>query len=465
MYPIAHHVVVPLRTGRLSGLKSHSRGSSKTAFICSLPFLLAGLVVNSAPAAAQVNVYDSEELSVDVALDASSVLFVQSNSWFGEPEANIGVDSKNWAEFAIEPQIYFKVKDIFGGELSAAASVVSTKTYGESADGFAAGLNDPGKTTLEKLYVGWKAELGADDFIEVIGGDFDYQIGTGFLVKDGGRDGGDRGGFYLGARSASRNSALVRVKYDNLQVEGFYLGNNPGRGGIKAHVGGVNAEYSIPDRFSIGATYIQVAHFDDPLLANTAENLKTYDVRGSVNVNDQLKLSGEYAIQRGAAFYRGQGWYLQTDYTVDSLPFTPTITYRYAVVSGDDPGTPQNEEFIPLAYGFTDYGQWYQGEIAGNWIFGNSNQKTHMIKGSAALSDKVSLTGSWLNFTLDEPEKLGVTDSAFGNEFDLWLDWQASERLFLSAAGAVLVPQDGAKQFTGGSKTWAHFMLYASVSF
>ena len=88
-----------------------------------------------------------------------------------------------------------------------------------------------------------------------------------------------------------------------------------------------------------------------------------------------------------------------------------------------------------------------------------------MIKGSAALSDKVSLTGSWLNFTLDEPEKLGVTDSAFGNEFDLWLDWQASERLFLSAAGAVLVPQDGAKQFTGGSKTWAHFMLYASVSF
>ncbi len=445
---------------------SHVRAHCPRGPACRTALLsIIGLGVAALPAMAQINLYDSDVVAIDVGLDAATVVFAQSNPWFGEPEANIGVDTSTWAEFAVEPQLYLTLKNVFGGELSAGLSAVGTKTYGESAEGFAAGISDPGKATLEKLYVGWKAELGEDDFFEVIGGDFDYEIGTGFLIKDGGRDGGDRGGFYLGARSASRSSGLVRLKQGDLLLEGFWLGNNPGRAGIKAHVGGVNAEYDISERASIGATYVEVAHFDDPVTANTAEELKTYDVRAAIDVSDRLTFSGEYALQEGAGFYEGQGGYLQGRYKLDSLPFEPTITYRYAVVTGDDPSTPQNEEFVPLAYGFTDYGQWYQGEITGNWIFGNSNQKTHMVKGSATLTDTVSLTASWLNFTMDEPGQIGVDDEAFGDEVDIFLDWQATDRLFLSAAAAVMVPGDGAKQFTGGDETWSHFMLYASVAF
>lgn len=426
--------------------------------------MLVLLGVASAQAIAQTSLYDNDTVAIDVGLDAATVVFAQSNPWFGEPEANIGVDTSTWAELAVEPQVYLTLKNVFGGQVSAGLSAVGTKTYGESADGLAAGTTDPGKITLEKLYVGWKAELGEDDFVELIGGDFDYEIGTGFLIKDGGRDGGDRGGFYLGARSASRSSGLVRLKQGDLRLEGFWLGNNPGRAGIKAHVGGVNAEYDISERASIGATYVEVAHFDDPVTANTAEELKTYDVRASIDVTDRLTFSGEYALQEGAGFYEGQGGYFQGRYKLDRLPFEPTLTYRYAVVTGDDPSMPQNEEFVPLAYGFTDYGQWYQGEITGNWIFGNSNQKTHMVKGSATLTDTVSLTASWLNFTLDEPGQIGVTDEAFGDEIDLFLEWQASDRLFLSAAAAVMVPGEGAKQFTGGDEIWSHVMLYASIA-
>ncbi len=425
----------------------------------------AWLSIQAVPAMAQINFYESEDVAIDVGLDAATAAFAQSNPWFGEPEANIGVDTNSWVEFAIEPQLYLTLKNILGGEVSAGISGVATKTYGESADGFAAGLNDPGKATLEKLYIGWKTDLGGDDFFEMIGGDFDYQIGTGFLIRDGGRDGGDRGGFYLGARSASRSSGLVRLQKGDLLLEGFWLGNNPGRGGVKAHVGGVNAEYDFADRASIGASYIEVAHFDDPVTANTAEELKTYDIRASTRISDHFTVSGEFALQDGAGFYDGEGWYLQGAYAWEDLRFEPTLTYRYAVVTGDDPTTPQNEEFVPLAYGFTDYQQWYQGELTGNWIFGNSNQKTHMIKGSATLTDSVSVTASWLNFTLDEPGQIGVSDEAFGDEIDLFLDWQATDRLFLSAVAAVMFPGDGAEQFTGGDKTWSHLMLYASVAF
>jgi hypothetical protein len=417
------------------------------------------------PAAAQEIVYDTDRLRVEAGLDAATVVFTQSNSWFGQSEANIGVESGTWSEFAIEPQLYLTVKDVLGGDLTAGVSGVGSQTFGESADGFAAGIDDPGAVTLEKLYVGWKATLGGDDYVEIMGGNFDYKIGTGFLIRDGGRDGGDRGGFYLGARSASRGSVLARVQKGKLLVEGFWLGNNSGRSGVKAHVGGGNAEYAVSEKATIGVSYIEVGHFDDPVLANVAEQLKTYDVRATVAVTDQLTLSGEYALQRGADHYRGDGWYAQAGYTFAGLPLAPTLTYRYAVVTGDDPGTPQNEGFIPLAYGFTDYAQWYQGELTGNWIFGNSNQKTHMVKAAAPLSEAVTVTGSWLNFTLDDPRQLGIQADDFGNELDVIVDWAANDHLFLSAAAAVLIPGTAAKQFTGGDKAWAHFMLYASVSF
>ena len=130
---------------------------------------VATISILAIPAAAQINLYDSEDVAIDVGLDAATAAFAQSNPWFGEPEANIGVDTNSWAEFAIEPQLYLTLKNVLGGEVSAGISGVATKTYGESADGFAAGIDDPGKATLEKLYVGWKTDLGGDDFFEIVG--------------------------------------------------------------------------------------------------------------------------------------------------------------------------------------------------------------------------------------------------------------------------------------------------------
>ena len=51
-----------------------------------------------------------DDVAIDIGLDAATATFAQSNPWFGEPEANIGVDTNNWAEFAIEPQLYLTLK-------------------------------------------------------------------------------------------------------------------------------------------------------------------------------------------------------------------------------------------------------------------------------------------------------------------------------------------------------------------
>ena len=414
---------------------------------------------------AEVALYEGDRIKIDFAVDAKAVVFLQDNPWFGEAVANIGADTDTWAEFAIEPAIYLTFNRVLGGELFGGFSGVGTKNFGESADGLSVGFDNPEEATLELAYGGWRRDFGEDISLEALGGNFDYQIGTGFLIIDGGADGGNRGGFYLGARSSGRAGALVRLTVGNLLAEGFYIGNNPRREGIRGEVAGGNLEYDFSGWAKIGATFLQVVDIDNPEPGDLRDKLRTYDFRAEASPIDNLTLSGELALQRGGDIFDGEGWWVQAHYAFGHVPFQPTLTYRYAVVTGDDPATPDDEGFEPLAYGFTDYEQWYQGEITGNWIFSNTNQRTHLIKGSAALTDRLTLTGAWLNIQLDEPAELGVSSDNFGNEINVFLDWSVNDHLFLSAAAATLFPGDGAEQFTGGDRTWSHFMFYASVSY
>jgi len=423
---------------------------------------LASFAVSSAHA--QMSVFEGERLKIDLGVDASTVFFAQDNPWFGEPVANIGADTDSWLEVGAEPAVYLSYDQIFGGELFGGVSVVGTKTFGESADGLGVGFNDPGEVTLELAFGGWRRAFGNGISVELQGGNFDYQIGTGFLIKDGGGDGGNRGGFYLGARSAFRESGLVRLEIGDARVEFFHLGNNPRRGGIKGELVGGNLEYDIEGLATVGVTYLDIVDVDDADIGNIAEKLRTYDFRADVFPIENLTVSGEVALQRGGDFFRGEGWWGQAQYAFANTRFAPTFSYRYAVVTGDDPSTPESEAFQPLAYGFTDYEQWYQGEIAGNWTFANTNQRTHMVKASVSLTDNLSLTGAWLNFTLDEPGDLGVISDDFGDEFDLFLDWSPMEYVSLSAAVATLIPGDAARQFTGGGRTWTHIMFLATFS-
>ncbi len=432
-------------------------------FIGSL--IAASSLATTTPAFAEEKIYESDTIEVSVALDAKMALVTQKNAWFGEDVANIGVETDSWAEFSAEPQLKVSLPNIFGGELYGAVSVVGSKTFGESADGIGAGLDDPGEVTLEKFYAGWKREFADGNFVELIGGNFNYQIGTGFLIIDGGNDGGDRGAFYLGPRSAARRSGLIRTKVEDLLVEAFYLQNNPRRDSVEGTLAGVNMEYDFTDKIKLGATYIRVVDVDGGQLGSVAEELSTYDFRASIGLTETFTLSGEYAFQRGQDFFQGEGWYIQAENRFKSLPLSPTLTYRYASVSGDDPATAAYEKFEPLAYGFTDYGQWYQGEIVGNWIFDNSNQNTHLIKLAAPVASAVTVTGAWLNISIDEPADLGITDDDFGDEFNIFVDWEVNDNLFLSASAALTLPGEAAKQFTGGNDNWAHFLLFASFSF
>jgi Alginate export len=387
------------------------------------------------------------------------------NSWFGQSESFLGANTDSWLELGFEPQLSFETP-LGKGTLFGKLSGVYTNTFGDDASGLTIGLDDTSDLTLEQGNIGWKiSDLFSgleDDTFSITLGNQDYVIGTGLLIADGGGDGGSRGGWYLGMRKAFKNSVIVRLASKELLAEAFYLENQPRSGGVEGDVAGGNLEYHFGDRLTLGGTYLLADAKNVP----GADKLDVYSGRVNWKPLTGLTLSGEY-VQQKSDQIKADGWYAQAAYEAKNLPWSPVFSYRYAWFDGDNPDTAVNENFRPIAYGYTDYGSWYQGEITGNYPLGNSNLISHLLRAKMQPSEKVTLNLMYYNFSLVEPSALGpgVTSSDWGDEVDFTVDWQATEKIYVIGVAGVLFPGKAAEQWVGGNDNWLLGMLYASYAF
>ena len=431
--------------------------------------LLSSASLFTSAALAEYELYSRDGTKLTFNADLAVAGFLNNNSWFGESESFLGDDTDNWMELGFEPQLSLEMplgKGTFYGKLSA----VFTDTFGEDASGLTIGADDTHDASVEQGHIGWKmSDLFPgleDDVFSISIGRQDYVIGTGLLIADGGGDGGDRGGWYLGMRKAFKNSAIARLASKELLAEAFYLENQPRSGGIEGDVAGGNLEYHFGDKLTLGGTYLLVDAKDVP----GADELDVYSGRASWKPLTGLTLSGEYVHQTSDQI-EADGWYAQAAYEAKDLPWSPVFSYRYATFDGDDPNTTdRNENFRSIAYGYTDYGSWYQGEITGNYPLGNSNLTSHMLRAKMQPSEKLTLNLIYYNFTLNEPSALtggvtNVTSDDWGDEINLIADWQATDKIYVIGVAGVLFPGEAAEQWVGGGDNWLYSMLYASYAF
>jgi Alginate export len=428
--------------------------------------LVSGASLFTSAALAEYELYNQGGTKLTFNADLVVVGFANNNSWFGESESFLGDDTDSWFELGFEPQLSLDAplgKGTFFGKLSA----VYTNTFGDDASGLTIGTDDTHDLRIEQGHIGWKMNALfsglEDDVFSISIGRQDYVIGTGLLIADGGGDGGNRGGWYLGLRKAFKNSAIARISSKELLAEAFYLENQPRGGGIEGDVAGGNFEYHFGDRLMLGGTYMLV----DANNVAAVDELDVYSARATWKPFNGFTLSGEYVHQKSDEI-EADGWYAQAAYEAEDLPWSPVFSYRYARFDGDDPNTSdRNENFRPIAYGYTDYGSWYQGEITGNYPLGNNNLISHMLRAKMQASEKVTLNLIYYNFTLDEPAALdaGVTSDDWGDEVDFIVDWQATDKVYVIGVVAVLLPGEAAEQWVGGDDNWLYSMLYASYAF
>ncbi len=135
------------------------------------------------------------------------------------------------------------------------------------------------------------------------------------------------------------------------------------------------------------------------------------------------------------------------------LPLKPTLLLRYTDYSGDDPTTPEFEGFDPLFFGFPDFGEWVQGEITGEYLLFNTNERIIQVRLELSPLDKLLLRFWYYKFWLDEPGAFVGSAPAnnpnFADELNAAIQYSFTDRIIGMLIGAVNFPGRGAIQAFG----------------
>jgi hypothetical protein len=430
--------------------------------------LICALLTPSVAALAQDKIRDEPQKGFNWQLDFAAATFLGNDSYFGESVGFNGANTDDWTEAAAE--LGFQAFAPLGqGTFFTELSGLVSRTWGDDASGLTVGLSHTHETDIEQAHIGWRsgstfASLDVDA-LTLKAGNFDYLVGSGLLIADGTSDGGPRGGWFLSPRRAFRESFMARLKSAAWKLDGFYLHGEGRTDDVRTYGYGGDFEYGFADTgLNMGLLYIKVP---DQTVSdgNFRQRYESLSLRGDWAASDELSFAGEYVYQSRTGA-KPRGWYLKGAYQWSESGWTPEISYRYAHFDGDDIYTAENEGYEPVAYGFTDYGTWVQGEISGNYPLGNSNLKSHMLRLQLYPNKDLVLNIIYYDFALDQPNIFGdpVGSTDWGDELNLAVDYPITDKWLLNATVGWLVPGQAAINWTGGDKTWVYGMLYMSFS-
>lgn len=445
--------------------------------ICRMAAAFGLAALTAAPALAVDDVFVSGNLHVNVGVEVGAYAAAVENPNFGLGRIDLRTGKNTGdvqvGEAYIEPSLTFTYDASDSFSLFGGASAVATTTLGEGdAGGFTDGTDadvDP-----ELAYLGFRATLGgaADSpwVLEASGGRQNVQIGDGWLFWDGNFDAFANAAYWLAPRTAFRYAGTADLSNGAFGLKPFYIQGD----GDQDHSELVGGDLRFEgDWGGVGVLYAQIIDSDDQVF--TRDGMEMVSVRAiGLNVPglDGLSVSGEYTNQFGeenGVDFDADGYYGQVNYTVASLPWSPTLSYRYARFSGDgNPDGGDNGTFDPLFYGFSSgWGTWFQGEIVGEYFLFNSNQRNHMVKLSLAPTDALGIGAIYYHFDLDEKNFFGtpVNDRTFADEINLYADWTVSDNVYVSGVAGVAFAGAGAEDAFGDDDTIFLLEAYLVLTF
>ena len=402
----------------------------------------------------------------DFNFDAGWGSFGFANSLFQNPKEDVEENlSDQWSEGFVKPALSgtYTLDDSsqFYGKLSA----VGERTYGSAPELVG---TDFSSFKPEDLSIGYRSGTAltlGENVVDVTIGRAQYTLGRGMLLWDGGAEGGSRGGFWSNARKAFEFASIARFQPAPHKAHVFYLDKDELPESDKGtRLWGANYEYSLGDHSTFGASYMRL--FATPDIAPERDGLDVFNVRAYTAWRD-LSFDFEFASESNADLLRADAWVFQGAYALSGIAWTPTITYRYALFEGDDLETERSENFDPLLPGFSDWGAWWQGEIAGEYFLSNSNLESHLFRAHVTPTDAIGGGILFFQFNADRPESFapGVTEKNVAFEIDGYVDWKINRNFTASFVGAFANPQAAAEQAFNRTQNFTYGMVFVAYSY
>jgi hypothetical protein len=409
-----------------------------------------------------------------VTLEADLGFFTQDNSWFGNSEAFLGKKSDSWWETLVRPGLDVSFTLPSTQTIYGQIDAVQANTFG-GVD--AAGTNvddeDINDLRIDRAFAGWRSgnlfgSLG-DDFLDVSFGRQRYVVGDGFLFGSESYAGFNRAAYWIGGRNTADYAGIVRMKSGAWSSDLVYFKADD-RGKTDTTLGGANLNYTVEKVVNIGGGFY-VLNSD----TENRDGMQVYNLRGGINpfalagsapaALKPLRFDAEYVHEDAGNrtlidadnpdYANGDAWNVSVSYQFETTPWKPTLIYRYASF---------DENYDPLFYGSTDWGNWYQGEILGEYALLNQNLDSHMLKLKFQPIDPVTVNLIYYQFMLHEAQGIAASDD-YADEYNLIVDWAVNDHLSLSVVGGIADPDDAAVELTGGNDNWSYLMLFGAVKF
>lgn len=271
-----------------------------------------------------------------------------------------------------------------------------------------------------------------------------YKIGNGMLICQIAGNGGTWAGMNAWPRFSGELVGLAKFAYDNWRFEGFYIQpheyvNNQSYTKIL----GLNAEYNKSKGLSGGFTYLNIPESEFPYFfpdysqttrkGLNAMNLRLQWVPGSDESFLFIKTEGGLQLN-GKIPMRAYGMALEGGLNFGNVDLRPSVSYRYSLLSGDDPNTSRYERW-DILYSGDDIVTWVQGPLMKNILF-NSNLETSRFQiqlfpiGWRLTAQYSFFMANQLN-TVPSPPVGAFSDEQIGQELSIIAERYVSRNIYV----------------------------------
>jgi hypothetical protein len=431
-------------------------------------------------------IYQDDRTKLTFILNTGAGVYSDINAWFGAPDLFLrsspvagrlpGSEAawgEAYAEIGIGGATRLGASDLYA---FGAASALYSVSRGQ--DIFTDNSRDfvhPDKGYVGLLY----ADPETGDSAQLSFGRQTWTLNSGFLISmiSGSSNAGERGATYLGPRNTTDFSALATGEFGRGRFAAFYIDPDEIED-LESNTtfAGLNLGWQFTDAFTMDASFITIPTSDSSYRTPGGETLAregttTWGARALYRppTPDHVWLEGEAYHQTNDAYDMGaQAWYGTIGYIARSHPWSPSLSYRYASFSGDDPGTETFERFDGLMT--NGFGNWLQGMAFGK-VYRNANLNTHRLQANIAPREGMNLTFTWHQLRADELNNLGanpalsqLTSRDIGNEYTATLRWGIDRNRFLQVVASRALPGEALRDI-GADEPWSTLQASLYVSF
>jgi hypothetical protein len=405
--------------------------------------------------------------------------YADRDPWVGNPGAFVGQPDQSRTTGVVEAGLELGIGGITrvgrsNAYVYGAASYIGSTTLGR--DIFNADSTRV-HGEVEDLYAGLLvARKGAGRSFNLSVGRQKFSLSRNLMIGHvlGASNGGDRAASNLSPRNAYDMTVDARYQVKGFTLQAWFADPNElPASDSRNQFAGLNFRYNNNRNLDATLTLLDVPRSDAryPLPDGTflhREGLRAVNPRirwtSAFNVTG-LWLEAEWAHQWHDDFDMSAdaagGW---VGYTFTEASWKPAFLYRYAVFTGDDPGSETYERFDSLTGGVQR--DWAQGMDMIK-IVTNRNLRTHRFEVSVKPLSGLDLSIDYYYFTADELNNLGgqravstYGDEYLGQEFTPTLQWMVNQNLYLQSLVSIVIPGRGLEEvLPEPARTWKTFQL------